>query len=505
MDKLPIPEILLAGVFSIVFYSWYRSRRSVPLPPGPKGHWLLGNALEIATASSFWMKLSEYADEYGPITSIGKLPQPTFVLSDPHLVTELFEKRAANYSDKDENQMAKLIGWDTDILFTHYGPKLKLYRTMLGQALNNRAALDYLPLQQHEIQKFMQRLIETPSDFMAHVRLLAASIAVRIAYGYKVQSYNDPFVQTAEKHMEGFSVCVQPWNWAVNIFPFLRHLPDWLPIAPFQRRALEARRIFNAHRENPFAYVQDQMAAGTAEDSFTSKLLQTEDGSPVDDETKYHVKSIAATLYAAGSDTTVSAVQSFFLAMALYPEVQAKAQAEISAYFQTQSTDDIPRRMISLEDRRHLPYTSALLHELLRWHPITPIVGHRSSNQDDNNVISGGKTYRIPAKSLVLVNIWKILHNPDVYEQPERFMPERYLVANPPPEPETYAFGFGRRNCPGMHIAQQSMWISVSNLLANFMVSKAKDENGVEIAPKENYSNMIVRDGCKEWLQDAIE
>ncbi|KAG8710025.1 hypothetical protein FRC08_017721 [Ceratobasidium sp. 394] len=476
MDQLPLPEILLAGVLSVAFYSWYKSRPSVPFPPGPKGHWLLGNAPDIATASSFWLKLSEYADEYGPITFVGRLPKPTFVISDPHLATELFEKRATNYSDKEENQMAKSIGWDTDILFTHYGPKLRFYRTMLNRALNNRVALDYVPLQQHEVQKFMKRLIDTPNEFMAHVRLLASSIAVRIAYGYKVHSYDDPFVQTAEKHMEGFSIAVQPWNWAVNIFPFLRHLPDWLPIAPFQRRALKARRVFNEHREKPFAYVEEQMAAGTAEDSFTSKLLQAEDGAPVDDEMKYHVKSIAATLYAAGSDTTVSAVQSFFLAMALYPEVQARAQAEIATYFKAQSTGDISNRMISLEDRLHLPYTSALVHELLRWHPIAPIVGRRSSLQDDNNVISGGKTYRIPAKSHVVVNVWKILHNPNVYDQPERFMPERYLVADPPPLPETYAFGFGR-----------------SNLLANFTVSKAKDKNEMEITPEENYSSMIVR------------
>lgn len=39
----------------------------------------------------------------------------------------------------------------------------------------------------------------------------------------------------------------------------------------------------------------------------------------------------------------------------------------------------------------------------------------------------------------------QILHNPDVYHEPERFMPDRYLVVNPPPDPESYAFGFGRR------------------------------------------------------------
>ncbi|KAG9084300.1 hypothetical protein FS749_005325 [Ceratobasidium sp. UAMH 11750] len=109
------------------------------------------------------------------------------------------------------------------------------------------------------------------------------------------------------------------------------------------------------------------------------------------------------------------------------------------------------------------------------------------------------------------------MHNPEVYPEPERFKPERYLAENPPPEPESYAFGFGRRACPGIHIAQQSMWISISNTLANFMITKAKDENGVDITPEERYSAGLIshplpfkcsitpREGCEEWLREVAE
>ncbi|QRV92903.1 cytochrome P450 family protein [Ceratobasidium sp. AG-Ba] len=445
----------------------------------------------------------------------------TIVTCDPHLVIELFEKRAINYSDREINTMAILCDWDKDILFLSYGQKLKLYRTMLNRALNNRVALDYIPLQEDEVRKFMKHLVDEPEGFMGHVRLmrekptpsLAASIAIRLAYGYKVASYDDPLVQTAEKHMEGFSDTTQPWNWVVNMVPALRYLPDWLPILPFQRRAKEIRGIFAAHRDRPFQFAQEQIASGIAEDSFTAKLLRTEDGEPVDEDTKEHIKCIASTFYAAGSDTTVSVVQSFFLAMALYPEIQAKAKAEMQAYTEHKWARDGTRSMIVPADRPNLPYTSALVREILRWHPIVPLVGHRSSDQDDNSVVVEGKTYRIPARCHVLSNVWQILHDPEVYEDPDRFMPERFLVENPPPDPENYAFGFGRRSCPGMHIAQQSMWISISNLLANFTITKSKDANGQDIIPQELYTNGTVShpkpfvctitpdDGCKEWLQ----
>ncbi|KAG8683621.1 hypothetical protein FRC08_014176 [Ceratobasidium sp. 394] len=226
------------------------------------------------------------------------------------------------------------------------------------------------------------------------------------------------------------------------------------------------------------------------------------------------IKNTASTLYSGGSDTTVSAVQSFFLAMTLYPQVQTKAQTEIAEYLERKPASE---KMILPADRPNLPYTSALVRELLRWHPVICMVAHQSGELDDENVVSGGMTYRIPAKSMVIANTWKMLHDPEVYHEPERFTPERYLVANPPPEPENYAFGFGRRICPGIHIAQQSMWISVSNTLANFTITKAKDEDGSEITPEERYSNgifshplpfecsILPREDREGWLREVSE
>ncbi|QRV89147.1 cytochrome P450 family protein [Ceratobasidium sp. AG-Ba] len=446
--------------------------------------------LKLQNASAYWLKFTEYNEQYGPLVSVRILHRRIYLVSDPNLVSELFEKRAANYSDRNINEMGKLIGWEDDIIFLNYGPLLKRFRTMLQRALNNRVSLDYIPLQQNEVVRFMRRLVDTPEGFMEHIHLMAASIAIRITYGHKVESADDPFVRSAEDIMEAFSDVSSPGKWMVNVFPILKYVPSWFPLATFKRRVEQIRHLDALSKGKPFEFVLRQMANGTAEDSFTSKLLQTEDGRPADEETKDI--NIAGSLYAAGSDTTVAGIQSFFLAMTLYPDVQAKAQTELSNYMRQRSIKDGLSRMILPEDRPNLPYTSALVREVLRWHPIANIVPHRSSDNDDFNVVSGGKVYRIPARSSVMANIWKILHDPETYTEPERFNPERYLVDNPPPEPENYAFGFGRRICPGLHIAQQSMWITISNTLLNFNIGKVKDENGREITPEEKYTTGII-------------
>ncbi|KAF8600716.1 cytochrome P450 [Ceratobasidium sp. AG-I] len=511
-----VSTVLAGGAILLVFRALYQPKHPVPLPPGPKGHFIFGSALEVRNASAFWLKFSEYNEQHGPIVTVRMLFGRSFITDDPRIVSELFEKRAANYSDRKINQMTRLVGWDHDVVFLPYGPLLKYYRTLLQKALNNRVALDYVPLQQQEVKKYMRRLMDKPSHFMEHIHLLAAGIAIRITYGYKVDSKQDPFVQTAEEAMSAFGDALTPGRWLVEMIPVLRYLPAWFPFATFKRKIAHWKQVNQAHRDRPFSYVEKQLANGVAEESFVSKLLQNEDGSAVDDQTKEHVKIIAASLYGGGSDTTVSAVQSFFLAMTLYPDVQAKAQAEIAEYFKQQSIDPKSPRMITPADRPNLPYTNAIVHELIRWHPILNLVAHFSGGEEDNNVVSEGKTYRIPARSMVLVNVWRILHNPAIYVEPERFMPERYLSENPPPEPESYAFGFGRRICPGLHIAKQSMWISVSNTLANFSITKAKDENGVEITPEERYTNDLIshplpfkcnvtpREGYEEWLREDV-
>jgi cytochrome P450 len=91
---------------------------------------------------------------------------------------------------------------------------------------------------------------------------------------------------------------------------------------------------------------------------------------------------------------TVTVLQTFFLAMVLYPEVQRKAQKELDEVVGS-------TRLPDYEDRDNLPYINALCNEVLRWHPVLPLgISHRVT-QDD---VYG--RYFIPSGSLVMGNTW---------------------------------------------------------------------------------------------------
>lgn len=290
---------------------------------------------------------------------------------------------------------------------------------------------------------------------------------------------NDPFVDLANRAMDQFSRSTATGAFMVDIIPSLAKVPEWFPGAGFKRMAREWHATLEEMASAPYKFVKDQMTADNATKSFTSDLLE---GRTLSVEEDHVVKWSAASLYSGGADTTVSSIYSLFLAMLLFPSVQKKAQAEIDTVVG-------PDRLPSFSDRHSLPYMEAFTKEILRWNVVAPLaVPHRVIEDD---VYEG---YYIPKGSLVIPNIWFMLNDPQRYANPSEFNPERFLGNDgkePETDPRTICFGFGRRICPGLHLADASIWISAVMTLAVFDISKVV-KNGVEITPEVEPSSGTV-------------
>ena len=86
----------------------------------------------------------------------------------------------------------------------------------------------------------------------------------------------------------------------------------------------------------------------------------------------------------------------------------------------------------------------------------------------------------IPKGAYLLPALWWLLKNPDVYPRPEVFDPQRFLDRDEP-DPNLTAFGFGRRVCPGRHLADSNLYLSIVLTLSAFDIKKAVDEHGNDI------------------------
>ncbi|KAG2337086.1 cytochrome P450 [Suillus weaverae] len=441
-------------------------------PPGPRGWPLIGNIQDIPHIKP-WLTFAEWGKKYGAISHVEVLGQHIIVINSVKSAVDMLDKKGTVYSDRPVLPMGgELVGWKHLLGLLPYGDRFRQYRKSIRQIIGNRAALDvYRPIEEIETRRFLKRVFSNPEQLQAHVRLTAGAIILRISHGYEVKENNDRFIDLADRAMDNFSWSTAPGAFIVDIVPFLANVPEWFPGAGFKRLAREWRQIANEMVDVPYKFVKEQMDAGIAPMSFTSSLLE---GRTLSAEEDHMVKWSAASLYSGGADTTVSAIYSFFLAMTLFPDVQKKAQAEIDAVVG-------PDRLPSFADRDSLPYIEALVKEVFRWNVVAPTaIPHRVAEDD----IHDG--YHIPRGSLLILNIWFMLNDPRTYANPSQFNPERFLDndgKDPEPDPRTICFGFGRRICPGLHLADASVWISTAMSLAVFDISKVV-ERGVEVTPE---------------------
>ncbi|KAF5387427.1 hypothetical protein D9757_007798 [Collybiopsis confluens] len=205
-------------------------------------------------------------------------------------------------------------------------------------------------------------------------------------------------------------------------------------------------------------------------------------------------------LFGAGLHTMSSGISSFFLAMAMNPVAQKRAQAEIDLVCSNS------QRLPGFADRSALPYVEALVREVLRWGAITPLgLPHRFTEDETY------KGLMIQKNMHVFANIGAISFDPESYPEPEVFRPERYLGANPQPDPRKFVFGYGRRLCPGNALAEQTMFIVIASTLATFDICAREGEqygiartDGVIAHNKPFHVDIIVRSPVAKDLILAV-
>jgi len=127
----------------------------------------------------------------------------------------------------------------------------------------------------------------------------------------------------------------------------------------------------------------------------------------------------------------------------------------------------------------HLPYCVALTKEVFRWAPAVPGGCPHYSDADDEY-----KGYKIHGKTTVIPCTWSMNHNEDEFKNSYEFNPDRYVWVGVFAEHDSwteghYGFGFGRRKCPGLHLASKSTWLGITRLLWGFDIGPDYDKNGV--------------------------
>ncbi|KAG0430412.1 hypothetical protein HPB47_022718 [Ixodes persulcatus] len=171
----------------------------------------------------------------------------------------------------------------------------------------------------------------------------------------------------------------------------------------------------------------------------------------------------ALNFFGAGTHSVRASMLWHLLNCAREPEgVQRKLQQEV---------DQIVGRVRApeWEDRKNMPYTMAVIWEMLRWRTVAPLGIIREAERD--TTIGG---FHVPAGTVVMSNVWALHHDPDVWEHPMDFAPTRFLNADQTkllPKPAALLpFSTGRRMCPGETLSMMELFIYLATLMQRFRV-----------------------------------
>ncbi|KAH8103459.1 cytochrome P450 [Cristinia sonorae] len=492
--------ILTLGLICIILglcLARYSRRTKHPLPPGPKPWPLIGNVLDMPTIRP-WEKYAEWCKEYRSDLVFLQLPmQPVIIVGSFTACIDLFEKRSQLYSDRISSVLFNMMGCDYHFSIMRYTPWWRAHRRKFHQHFHSTVVPMYQPVQLQQTRMFLSWIVKSPENSRKLIRQLITAVIFKITYGKQITSMDDEYVTLAQIGVEGIGEACIPGAYFVDLLPILRYIPSWVPGTAAKKLAEKYRPYVMGTRDKPYDEVKKAVENGTASPSWAATLVEeirTNFGNTEAEEfNELIARNVAGVAYAAGADTTSSSSLSLLLAMAMFPEVQKKAQAELDRVVG-------PDRLPDFEDVERIPYIKAIVMETLRWMPVAPFAIPHAVLTDD--VYEG---YHIPKGSLLIPNVWAMFRNPDDYPEPEQFKPERFIGKdgniNPDVlDPINVAFGFGRRQvsslillryfvpvlvycalfrlCPGRHLAVNTLCIYAASTLYAFDITPGVDADG---------------------------
>ncbi|KAF5370376.1 hypothetical protein D9758_006898 [Tetrapyrgos nigripes] len=465
MSNIFYDPILLAASFAALAVSfvgfqqikWRQRTRGYPLPPnGLSTLPFIGNLHHLSPKSP-WLKLTEFKNHFGSdLLYFHGLGNSVVVLNTMEAITDLFDKRGNTYSHRPVfTVVGELMALGQSMPLLPYGTEWRAHRKLAHVALNQNAVKVYHSAQEDLAVLLSKALVDKPENFFSHVRLAAQRIVMTVTYGLPVETADNEYITKAEETMEMIGKATVPGAYLADILPFLKHLPSWIP---FQREAAEGKEMIDSFVTKPYEHVKREMNTNNAKPSLTRHLLSIDQEEMENYE--HRVKWTTGAMYGAGGETTYSTVLIFMMLMAMHPDIQTRIQAEVDAVV---GCDRLP----VISDRSDMPYVAAVIKEVMRWHPVLPMSIARQTAKDD--VYNG---YFIPAGTTVIPNVWAVSLEPCAKYDPKSFNPDRFLDPEAKvTDPTTYAFGFGRRICPGKFLAENSLFVLISNIAYAFNIS----------------------------------
>ena len=433
------------------------------LPPGPFPLPIIGNVHKLA-AETRHVDLMELEKQYGKVFRLYLGSQLVIVVSGGNALKEVLVTKSAEFAGRPIFYTAEVFFNDgLAIALADYSPALRLHRKVAVSALKmySNSKLKHGAVINDEIDLLLDRIRSKNGhshNITENIRLVVTNVICTLVFSSRYD-LDDPEYTTFMDIINTIATIVAAGS-IVDVFPWLSFIP-FKSILKLKKKCRERDdllgRIYREHvLANRTVNPQDLTDALLK----AKKEAEEEDSSIKEFLTDQNIIRNVSDIFIAGMETTASTVCWALLYLIHNPDAQEMLHRELDQVIG-------PDRLPELEDKKNLPYLEATITETLRISTPGPLATPHKTTVD--TTLQG---YNIPKGTTVLTNLWSLHHDPDIWDEPNVFRPERFLDKAGtfvPPETDRFLpFSAGRRVCVGEALARLELFLILARLLHSF-------------------------------------
>ncbi|XP_048140591.1 trimethyltridecatetraene synthase-like [Rhodamnia argentea] len=453
----------LATLALILLSCCLRRRRNYNLPPGPKPWPIIGNLNLIGPLPH--RSLHKLSKTYGPLMQLRFGSFPVVVFSSVEGAKAVLKTNDVAFADRPKTAAGKYTAYNySDITWSPYGPYWRQARKILIMELVSVKRLEsYEYIRTEELMSFLKNLYLSRGAQITlkdHLFNLTLNVMSRIVLGKKyTEETENPIIRSDvyKKMIEELFVL----NGTLNIGDSIPWL-DFLDLQGYIKRMKAVHKKFNQFLEHVLDEHNERRCgvANFVPKDMVDVLLQLANDTNLEvkiDRTR--VKAFIQDLLAGETESSSTTVEWTISELLKRPKIIKKAIEELDRVIKRD-------RWVSEKDIMSLPYIDAITKEAMRLHPRSPMLVPRMAREDCK--IDG---YDIPKGTQVLVHVWSIARDPEIWDAPNEFRPERFLGQDIDVKGQSFEllpFGSGRRMCPGYSLGLKVIQTTLANLLHGF-------------------------------------
>ncbi|XP_068434474.1 cytochrome P450 2K1-like [Clinocottus analis] len=454
-------SLLVAIVCLLVlhlFHASFTSQGKKREPPGPKPLPLLGNLLQL-DLNRLDRCLVDLSKIYGPVFTVYFGLKKTVVLAGYKTVKQALVNHAEEFGDREITPIFYEFNKGQGILFSNGDLWKEMKRfaltTLRDFGMGKKISEGETIKECHYLLEEFEQHEGKPFNNALTMNYAASNVISTIMFGKRFE-YKDPvFKAMMEKDYESIRMSGSASILIYNVFPWLGPcLKNWRILM----------KNVEVNREEIKSIIADLKETMNPEkcrcfvDAFLTRKLNLEESGIQDSH--YHDDNLVYSvmnLFAAGTATTGNTLQWGLLFMAKYPHFQDQVREELSRV--------VGSRQVRLEDRKNMPYTDAVIHEIQRLANIVPMSIPHKTSRDVNF-----QGFFIKEGTTVFPLLTSVLHDESEWESPNSFNPSHFLDREGKfiRREAFMPFSAGRRACLGESLARMELFLFFTSLLQCF-------------------------------------